>query len=573
MPGHAKRCGGLGPTVPLARALLLAGALLGPLTILPGKSATYDEVAHLPAGYSYLTTGVFKLNPLHPPLIKELCAIPLLFLRPALPIDGETLRRAEIPLAYQWSFGWQFFNRQDADRLLFWGRVPAVLLSAGVAILVMRWATDLWGPAGGLLALALYVFEPTVTAHAQLVTTDVGFAFFATLFLYLWRRYLTAPSGRRLLAAGAGLGLALGAKFSGVALVPIAAALGGLAAWSVDPGPPGAPGRPPRLRSTRPRASSALGPRRGDHRAWRLLGVAGAVAFLLVPATLVLWAIYFFPADPLFYWHGLQTVNADHDPSYPRYLMGELKPGGWPYYLLVAWLVKTPLPFLLLLGGASIVFVLGRRASRLDEAFLLVPAITIFLGYSVGAYNLGVRYLIPCLPFLMIFAGRIVPALATAPAALRRVGIAALAALVLWYVAEFAVIWPDHLAYFNEAAGGPDNGPAWLDGSNVDWGQGLIQLQHYLASQPIGEYRFCYSGSGHPGHYGITGEPVTFQQLAAGPPTGTLIASAHCVARTRGLLARAHGQGPGNWMAHARPRTVVGHAYYIYDLSSLARSP
>jgi hypothetical protein len=254
--------------------------------------------------------------------------------------------------------------------------------------------------------------------------------------------------------------------------------------------------------------------------------------------------------------------------------MGELRPGGWTHYLLVAWLVKTPLPLLVLLGVALALFLAGRRTRALEEAFLLVPAFTFFVGYSLGAENLGVRYLIPCLPFLVIFAARLVPALGSASGNLRRAGTVALAALLLWYLAEFAAIWPDHLAYFNQAAGGPTNGPAWLDGSNVDWGQGLIQLREYLTRRPIDEYRFCYSGSGHPPRYGITGRIVTFDELGRGePPPGTLIASAHCVARARGLLARRHGEGPGNWIVHARPRAIVGHAYYVYEWPPATRRP
>ena len=44
-------------------------------------SATMDEVAHLPAGYSYLTQKDMRLNPEHPPLMKDLAAIPLLFIK------------------------------------------------------------------------------------------------------------------------------------------------------------------------------------------------------------------------------------------------------------------------------------------------------------------------------------------------------------------------------------------------------------------------------------------------------------------------------------------------------------
>src|SRR5881409_3178563 len=87
------------------RLLLLSSTLLIPLLLMKGKSATFDEVAHLPAGYSYLTTGRVNINPQHPPLIKEICAVPLLFMNLKMPVDRETLKRREIPLTYQWGFG------------------------------------------------------------------------------------------------------------------------------------------------------------------------------------------------------------------------------------------------------------------------------------------------------------------------------------------------------------------------------------------------------------------------------------------------------------------------------------
>ncbi|NCA94387.1 MAG: hypothetical protein EOM84_04370, partial [Sphingobacteriia bacterium] len=43
-------------------------------------AATFDEIAHIPAGYSYLTQNEMRLNPEHPPLIKNLSAFPLIFM-------------------------------------------------------------------------------------------------------------------------------------------------------------------------------------------------------------------------------------------------------------------------------------------------------------------------------------------------------------------------------------------------------------------------------------------------------------------------------------------------------------
>jgi len=549
------------------RILLLSAVFVMPVMIMRGKSAISDEVAHLPAGYSYLATRIFKINPQHPPFIKELSAIPLLFLGAKMPVDRETLETSVLPLPYQWDFGKAFLFSQNAERLLFWGRVPVVLLSVGLAVLVTLWAGRLWGTAAGLLGLVLYAFDPTITAHAQLVTTDIGVAFFATLFLYLLRRHLAAPSWQRLVLSGVALGLALAAKFSALFLIPVAAVLVGLAAWR---------GREDDRRGERriewpagkrkgsdAETATVIHPSRGDNASTRLLFATGTVGLLVLLASVVVWAIYFFPSDLRFYVNGVQTVNQDHHPEYPYYLMGRLKEKGWVHYLLIAWLVKTPLASLLLLAAAVLAFFVGKRAPWLDEAFLVVPALAFFIGYSLTADNIGVRYLIPCFPFFFIFTARLGAVLGS----IRRWGRGALALLLGWYLVEFAAIWPDHLSYFNQVAGGPRHGVEWLDDSNVDWGQGLIQLRRYLADRRVGDYRFCYFGSADPGYYGIRGERVTPKGLGPYlPAPGTLIVSAHCVARGQALLATVHGRGPNNWLLHTAPKAIVGHAYYVYEI-------
>src|SRR3990167_9913178 len=50
-------------------------------------SAIMDELAHIPAGYSYVRFGDMRLNPEHPPLIKDLAGLPLLALDLRFPPD------------------------------------------------------------------------------------------------------------------------------------------------------------------------------------------------------------------------------------------------------------------------------------------------------------------------------------------------------------------------------------------------------------------------------------------------------------------------------------------------------
>src|SRR5438067_12180214 len=69
-----------------AAAIILAAAALVAFIVLAlgdllTASPTSDETAHLVAGYSYLVTHDYRLNPEHPPLVKMLAALPLVGMR------------------------------------------------------------------------------------------------------------------------------------------------------------------------------------------------------------------------------------------------------------------------------------------------------------------------------------------------------------------------------------------------------------------------------------------------------------------------------------------------------------
>ena len=177
------------------------------------------------------------------------------------------------------------------------------------------------------------------------------------------------------------------------------------------------------------------------------------------------------------------------------------------------------------------------------------------------------RYVIPCWPFLYVFAGRVVPAIARV-----RFGLVGLCAALIWLVVEYVAIWPDHLAYFNQLAGGPRGGLRWLDDSNVDWGQSLIQLRDHLQERQIADFRMCAFWHLDPKVYGIPATPIEIRDLVSSPPKGILVLSSHCVARVEAFLTILHGDGPRNWLANLDPDAVVGHTYYIYDVDGRAFS-
>lgn len=49
--------------------------------------------------------------------------------------------------------------------------------------------------------------------------------------------------------------------------------------------------------------------------------------------------------------------------------------------------------------------------------------------------------------------------------------------LIIWYALSFFATYPNHLSYFNELAPKPYE---VIRGSNLDWGQGYVQLQEWM---------------------------------------------------------------------------------------------
>jgi len=548
-------------------------ALLGGLTLVffmqmftaaPLKTPTFDEPAHIGAGLSYFKTGEFKVNPQHPPLLKEIGALPLALIGVPFPIPPETWKGiGDKPNSFfQWQLGRDILFDNNPDRVLFWSRLPFMLLALLLGALIVAWGRRLVGATAAAGALLLYAFDPTIVAHGPLVATDSGFATFAVLFLFALWHYLNHRSLKRLLLCGGALGLMLATKFTAVILLPVALALlVGAVRWI----PAAVPLRP----------SGLVDPFASDDSGQRVIWCLYAFLAMVALAALVIEAVYFFPRNPFAYVDGMRRINADHDPTYMAFMAGRFAPHFYSYYA-VCYLLKEPVPAILLAAVGAWALVRRGAVPAMDRAFLFLPPAFLFLVYSLYSDNLGFRYMIPALPFLHLVGGAGFAFLLKEGGALRRL---CAVALCLWMVVAGTAIYPDHLSYFNEMAcmvtapssiaidGGWRCGPLWLDDSNLDWGQGGKQLKTWLlANRPGRSLRLGYFGSMGPENYGIDAPLVRVDDLLRPPAPGLYALSGHIVARAIGKMREQFGDGPGNWLLHARPVAVVGHAYYVYDI-------
>jgi dolichyl-phosphate-mannose-protein mannosyltransferase len=531
---------------PVPVAVLLALFALQVHLTARQTSPAFDEVGLLSAGYVFVKTGLWNIVPEHPPLIPALAALPLLALQPRLDMQDPNWTQAPGNI---WKFGPSFLFSNDADRLLWWGRLSVLGLALTLGYFVYRWARDLYGTQAGVLALLLYAFCPTIVAHSGFISHDVGLACFSTLSLYWLWRFMRGGGWPALLWTGGLLGCALATKASAVLLPPLFAGLMLVGIWSV-PGPPGQAQVGRRGGSVSlPLGATALGN--------RVVCSLGAIGVMFAIATGVLYTVYLFPTDPLFYVKPVLLAPNLHQQDYPYYLMGEFRPKGWWYYFLIAFLIKTPIPMLLLIPLAAWHW-WSEGARWFPEGILLVPALAFFVLISMLADPLGVRYLVPIYPLLFVFVSRTAP-LFTGSGLGRVAGIV----LATWYLLTPIRIHPDYLAYFNELAGGSKHGIEYLDDSNIDWGQNLRRLKRYLDSHPFDRVKLLYFGMGRPEYYGIQAQRIELNALGSAPVPGIYIISANA-------LVRARAYYKVDWLERYRLLDVIGYSFYVFKVDGPA---
>jgi hypothetical protein len=566
---------------PAARiaGLLLLAAFAGLCAHgLRWDSPTVDEFAHLPAGYYYLKTGNFELYDLNPPLPRVLSALPLLALAPQI----DTGARLRDDGWYPWVFATDFMrrNRERFDRIFLFGRLPVVVLSVTLGLLVWHWARRLYGEEAGLVALAGCAFCPSLIAHAHLATTDIAFALAATGALYLAQRWLERPRLPPLLAAGAALGLAQLTKFSAVLLYPVLLLLAVAALVRGERFP---------LRDRPDVAGDQHRPSRATGLAWSLASLAalGLVSLVVLDAGYLFQGVgsavgsFHFRSRlmqalaaalpsglrlplPGPYLHGFDSIQLINEQGeFPTWFCGRWLPQGTWLYYPVTLLLKTPLPLLaawLAAPFARLPRPAEEAGSHRHEEFLWLPAVTLLAVFSLGSkVSYGIRYLLPIVPLACIYSGRLVPWVRTRGRAVR----AAALALLLIYPASALLATPDTIAYFNPLAAG--GGDRYLLDSNLDWGQGLKRLRTFLDREHLPGIPLAYFGHVDPSIYGIRwrfpdpnrpGPAVVSANFAHGYPYVTNVRG-HLVPIPAGAYA---------WIARHPRRADLGGGLYLYEI-------
>ena len=583
----------------LPLALLVAAALYAGLAIAASRaqSSTFDEPIHLPPGYLSLTLGDHRMNPDHPPLVRRWAALPLLF----LDVKWERGDFA-FKVGRPWEFGKRFLYRwNDAETLLFWGRLPIVALGVLLLAAVFFFTRSRYGESAAVLALFLGALNPDLLAHGAIVSTDLGIALFTFLGVLAFLRMVERVTPLRVVIAGLTVGAACATKFSGIGLVPML----GLAALVV-------------ALDDAPLAVALRGvPREVSTRSGKLATFGVVFAVMGVAAVFMVWAAYGFHAPlavdaeanaRIFDWGTvelprpwLQAVFTllrrsgglpqawiwgvqhflVHAEGRPAFLLGQYSESGWWYYFPTTFALKTPIA-LLVLFAAGLLTARRTASARRTEILLFVP-LAVLVALSVSQrINIGHRHLLPLYPFVLVIAGR-VAALAFPPRPGGSVPALAVGALCLWQAGATAWAYPHYLAYFTELAGGPSNGWRLLSDSNVDWGQGLKGLRQWMERTGVTRLKLAYFGTADVKYYGVDADRLPGYQPP--PPSATVrkIRPGDIVAVSATLLQGLYvEEGMRPLMERLRslpPVTVIGHSIFVYrvdfgyDIPSASEDP
>lgn len=512
------------------------------LLIVPAvtHSATIDEPARLNAGLSYWKLGRLELYCVNPPLSTLVACAPVAMSRAWPVFDEPALWPAN---RFEFEAGRQFFAKDSvaAIRLLCIARLTTIVLSVGGLLMTYQYGKEAFGRRSGLMGAALWCLSPWMLGHGSLLTADVPSASAGVLAVFWLRRWFYRPGIANAACLGFAAGIAISTKFTWFVAFPLTAA-----SFLVV-------GRLARQRFGTPVLQTAstltmaiviaflvVNLSYGFDRSFRQLGDVDFVSQMLGGPKfngqsgnrfVGTWLESLRVPLPQLYLQGIDVQTSDFEPGgmRPSYLMGLWKEDGWHQYYLIGLLIKAPLPILFCLVccvvlNANRLLIRKSVPSRqfgelggdgadrfgLECVLVLIPAAVILAMLTLeNGFSHHVRYAIPALPFLFVFAGSLVGN-SVATRTTTRIAVTAIAIQACIMLS----MTPHWMSYFNVIAGGPAAGHRWLGDSNIDWSQDCIRLAKWQQKHP--ECQPMYTAlfaSVDPAIHGVNMNPVPAEML------------------------------------------------------------
>jgi hypothetical protein len=499
---------------PIGKYLLMTGAVLlliaqfcVQIHLAKVDSETSDEGSHLNAAFTYVTNGVFYFNPEHPALTKDLAGLSMELIHPKTTPEMKTLLKDSSNFFYD-SWGnnltsaslFLYKAGNDPNQLLFMGRLPYVLLTSILGVVIFLIAFFEWGEIAAFAATAIYTLDPTIAGHGHLMTTDIPIALGYLLVVYTTWKFLQKTTWPWAVALGGSVGFAFLTKFSAIIVIPAFFVLFCLA-WFISK----------------------------DKGYWKK--VIPKLLLSIVVVVAVIWAGYGFhdrvapaafsfssemnytsthngtlngyippkvpttgdkiytdtrPALDLLpgdFVKGLYMVLGHSSNGQNEFFLGHYSTRGWWYYFPAILLLKLPIPTLIL-AAIAIYFVIRKRPTEWFPVATLIAA-GVFLGVAMTSKaDLGIRYIMPLFPLIALLVGYCVAKLTKLKYLFTF--------LFVWLAIIYLISYPFYISYFNSFVGGSYNGYKYRSDSDVDWGQDLKRIDSYIKTNNIHKVYLSY---------------------------------------------------------------------------------
>jgi hypothetical protein len=630
--------------IPLFIGLVLIISFILMLNSSLQESATMDELAHIPAGYSYLKFGDDRLNPEHPPLLKDLSAIPLVFMKLNFPKDSDYWQKY---VNGQWDVGRAFLyeSGNDADKIIQWARIFPMLLTLATALLVYLLAKKLFGPYWALLPFFLFAFSPVVLAHGHYVTTDLAAAFGTLLIFTFVIPKLINPTPKNLIIAGIILGIAQLCKFSLLIFYPLLILF--VLIWEIV------------HLIEKKKMQMPIKPLKQILKALGNLVIVFIISFILIYLLYLPQNINYpqtkqtgdteeilksFAGGPdpelktCYTWTGslvrqfrcfaeieiLLTKNKITKPfaqyllgalmvfqrssgGNTGYFLGKVSAGGWHYYFPIVFLIKEPIPSLIIIFLALFLALKSSlKAAAINiknknfwskifswiyQNFLIFCLLTFVLFYWASSIasplNIGYRHLMVSIPAIFIlstyqikkwvmgekiqspFGNNFLFQILFNLNNLKKIIFKStfLIILLFWYLLETLIISPHFIAYFNEFVGGARNGYKYVVDSNLDWGQDLKRLNQFVEKNKIEKIKVDYFGGGSPSYY-LKDKFEPYWSAKGEPEPGSYLAvSLTFLQNAQGTPEPGFERKPEDsysWLKNKKPFARIGYSIFVY---------
>jgi hypothetical protein len=442
---------------------------------------TVDEPFHIASAVVMYQVGKHASGVEQPPLTRIVAGLPLYLRGVRLPPD--TVSTSVVPMRDTYLQGKQvlFHSNLSYWQVLITARMSMLIFPLVALLYLYLLAAWIGSELIAALAVVFFSLDPALLGHSTWVCTDVPACAGFLAATYHGSRWVALGGWGRAGAAGLAVGLAIAAKFSCMFVIP------GIALLAI-------------VMPLKVFTSDVPNKLRAYLRQWP--SVAQVVAVALV-AGVTLWGTYFFNVDRMNNQTIFPTARAEWQriparirsapipmPSFVlglmrlishnklgnnSYLNGHFSNAGWWYYFPEAIALKEPLALLAGLLAAAVTLLVPRLRTGWPLAVMIIPPAIFLAAAMKGNLDIGIRHIIPVLPFLYLL-------ICFQLAHSGEKGVALLVALILVAVVESAWCAPEYAESFNLIASGPTQGAKYLIDSNIDWGQDVVGLADWLHS-------------------------------------------------------------------------------------------